>query len=70
MCGKEALNSSGLLSKKDAFDLLNLYINNHKFPEEDGFLSINEWFQRLIQDRRNIIHRNELKKFVDTFFDL
>jgi len=69
MCGKEALNSKGLLSKKDAVDLLNHYIRVHKLEEQDGFIFMNEWFQKLVQEFRPTIHKNDISRIVDKFFE-
>lgn len=68
MCGPEALNPLGLLSKKDALDILEHYIKVHKLEERDGLIFMNEWFQKLAQEYRMTIYRSELPKIVDTFF--
>jgi len=68
ICGKEALNSKGLLSKKDALDILDYYIKIHKLKENDGIIIMNEWFQKLIQESGPTVYRSELPKIVEKFF--
>jgi hypothetical protein len=68
MCGKEALNSEGRLSKNDALNLLQHYIRVHKLEEHDGIIIMNEWFQKLIQESGPTVYRSELPKIVEKFF--
>ena len=68
MCGKEALNSEGKLSKNNALNLLEHYIRVHKLEEHDGIIIMNEWFQKLVQEFKSTIYRSELPKIVEKFF--
>jgi len=68
-CGKESLNSRGMISKVDAYQLLQYYVKVHKLHEEDGIIYVNSWFQNLIQEFKPTISAKDLRKIVNKFFD-
>jgi hypothetical protein len=68
MCGGECLNSKGMVSKKDAYDVLEHYMKIHKVREENGLIYIEGWIQQLIQEARSTITRKDLRVIVDKFF--
>jgi hypothetical protein len=67
--GSECLNNKGMMSKKDAYHVLEHYMKIHKVHEENGLIYIDEWIQQLIQETRSTITRKELRAIVDRLFD-
>ena len=69
MCGKEVLNSKGMLSKKDALNLLEYYIKVHNLREDNGIIFMNDWIRLLVQESKPTIYRSELSVIVEKFFN-